>query len=417
MAVSAIFQPAVVWLSSWYNSKTPIGTAMHPQHDPKKIATAFLNGSMIRRIVARLVVARSNDLDIYARLSMLEGLLNKPSGSMSRGSYRHQLEDARGQIDPSRWASEKEYEKFFDPKANLHFPKALGQGAGKAISKVPQWLGSAGRMNEEEIVQSLMGGLTLGTGAQAKGGNIFRRTGLSHKSTRNLAIKGLYRALQNNAYSATVSLIPSNRAPDVRGDAPVGGEEDAPSLMDFQTGNAGSTGDELLDVLSELGGLRLADRALRRQLSESQLKVWDVVLSDPGLIRYESGKLGLKANDAAKVYERLHGVPIAPSTVRKNFLRFAPKLWDALTDPKIMKPIMDRKELMEVINEERRMRASKKASASRVASRYLEACGDEPCATCEGCGCGGTCDGSCSGNEEAMMEKTSPAPELPPGKG
>ena len=55
--------------------------------------------------------------------------------------------------------------------------------------------------------------------------------------------------------------------------------------------------------------------------------------------------------------------------------------------------------------------------ASRVADRFLEACGDTPCGTCDGCGCGGKCDGRCKNTEEAMHEKTSPAPELPPGKG
>ena len=327
-------------------------------------------------------------MEMYARLSMLEGLLNKSQGSFSNSASARKLQESKELMTASQWGSEKEYDQFFDPRSKVDFVKAVEWGVKNGISKAPHWFGFGQLGEVEDLTQGLNAGITLGNQAPAKGGNIYRRTGLTHRNKSRIGIGGLIKALKNNANNAVTSLI-RQRNPDVRGDAQVGDAEDAPSLFDLMEGGMDSR--PMKDLLSG------ATPILKRRLTESQFRLWNVILADPDLITNDGKRI--EATKAAKVYQRIYGEPIANTTVARTWARALPIVLEELED-----------ELVTWATATGRRAAAKKAMASRVASRFLEACGDEPCATCEGCGCGGSCDGSCGGNEEAMMEKTSPAP-------
>jgi hypothetical protein len=373
--------------------------SMQPQLLIHTSRLAVVANSDIRKILARMVLARASEMDLYSRLSMLEGLLNKPQGSLTRSSgasaMTKMLEDVKGQLDPSSFQTEKEFERFFDPKLNLKFPLAVQMGVNRAAKKVPQWIGPTGRMDEEEIFSSLVSGLTLGTSSLANGGNIFRRTGLSNKGRSRWGIGGLFKSLKDNAYKASISLVPRNLAAPLRGDATMDGTENSPSLLEQQ--------ESTYTAPTNNRAFHKATPRLQRVLSDSQWKLWNVILSDPDLILY-GDKLGLAAGDAARAYRSLHGDTVGGSTLAKTWKRMAPVVLDIMEDDLVSEAMARGRRAARIAAE-----YALQQTVARVASRFLEACGDEPCATCEGCGCGGTCDGSCGGNEEAMMEKTSPA--------
>ena len=360
---------------------------------------AAVQKGSLRKILARMLAAQINlndrSISEYARASMAEGLAGQSQGAYTGRSRADSgwREDAMVELPPERWASQRDFDEFFG-NGVIGFQAAVLKGIKNGMRKAPHWFGYGSQGGtEEDILNSLNVGITLAQQDLARGGNIYRRTGLSHKGTRNLQLRGLMGALKSNANNAVTSLIKS-RNPDVRGDAQVGDAEESPSLFDMMA-DPGHT----RDVTTIL---RDATPTLRRRLSDSQFKLWNVVLADPDIMSNDAR--GISTSQAARIHERLYG-PVSGSTLGKTWKRMLPTVLEELEDALVGWAMATGR------------RASRKAMASRVASRYLEACGDTPCGTCDGCGCGGSCDGSCGGGEEAMHEKTSPAPELPPGKG
>jgi len=341
----------------------------------------------LRRVLARLLVARG-PLEVYARLSMLEGLLGEPQGSLAGGSpSARDLIKAKELMTPDQWGSAAQYEQFFDPRSKPILTDAVEWGVKNGINKAPHWFGSAGLDTEEEILQSLNIGLGLGNQRARSGGNIYRRTGLSNKNRSRIGIGGLIKSLKDNANKDVTSRI-RQYSPPVSGDAQVGDAEDALTLFDLMEGGLKSA--PMKNLMSQ------ATPRLKRKLTPSQFEVWNVVLADPDLIsnRIRNGVPLIDATDAARAYERLYSQPIANTTIARTWARAWPAIMDELEKP---------------LGAWGAATGRLAGMATRVASRYLQACGDEPCAKCDACDCGGKCDGNC-GAEEAMMEKTSPAP-------
>lgn len=349
----------------------------------------------LRTILARLVSARidlkNRSISDFARASMAEGLAGVPQGTYTGRSRadRGWREEAMEKIPLDRWASQKDFDEFFSNQV-IGFQAAVLAGIKKGMRKAPHWFGYGSQGGtEEDILNSLNVGITLAQQDLASGGNIYRRTGLTHKGNNNIRVGGLMGNLKGNAERAVTSLIKS-RSPDVRGDQTVG-EEDSPTMFDLMEDP--SRGRDLTTILRD------ATPDLKRRLNDSQFRLWNVVLADPDIMSNDAR--GISTTQAERIHERLYGESPSGSYLGKLWKRMLPTVLEELEDALVGWAMATRR----------------RASASRVASRYLQACGGSPCGTCEGCGCGGQCDGRCQGSEEAMMEKTSPAPKLPPGKG
>ena len=344
------------------------------------IRLASVQGGSLRTILARILSARINvndkTMDMWARACMAEGLAGKPEGTYSRNP-RSGLAQAAIDIPASRWASPAQHAEFFGDKV-VGLRRAVVAGITFGIRKAPHWFGYGSQAgSEEDIMQSLEGGITLAQQTRAKGGNIYRRTGLSHKGTRNLQIRGLMGALKNNAANAVTSLIRS-RNPDARLDAPVSDAKDSLSLVDLLEDSSRSR--DVTDIL------RNATPALKRKLNDSQFRLWEVVLTDPDIMSNDAR--GISTTKAERIHQRLYGESPSGSYLGKMWKKMLPTVLDELEDALVGWAMATRR----------------RASASRVASRYLEACGDTPCATCEGCGCGGQCDGRCQNKEASSMD-------------
>ena len=371
--------------------KDPTGRTMTPLLHTRTARFATITHNLsLRKILARILSAQVNlndrGLSDYARASMAEGLANKPAGTFTRLGRRWR-DAAKEAIPPSRWASDSDYEEFFG-NGVVGFPRAVMKGIHDGIRKAPHWFGYGSQGGTpEDIFNALSSGITLATQSIARGGNIFRATGLTHKSNNRIQLRGLMGNVKNNAMKDVTSLIRS-RNPDVRGDAQVGDAEESPSLFDLMEDNKRSR--EMTNIL------RNSTPELERRLNDAQFRLWNVVLSDPDIMNDDAS--GISTTQAERIHQRLYGESPSGSYLGKLWKRMLPTVLDTMEDALV-----------------RWQLATRRASPSRVASRYLEACGDTPCGTCEGCGCGGNCDGRCQGGEEAMMEKTSPAPT--PGGG
>jgi len=335
----------------------------------------------LRTILARLVSARidlrNRSIAEYARASMAEGLAGVSQGTYTGRSRadRGWREDAMEEIPLERWASQKDFDEFFSNQV-IGFQAAVLAGIKKGMRKAPHWFGYGSQGGtEEDILNSLNTGITLAQQDLASGGNIYRRTGLTHKGNNSLRVGGLMGNLKGNAERAVTSLIKS-RNPDVRGDQEVG--EDSPTIFDMMEDPSRSRDFTTI--------LRDATPDLKRRLNDSQFRLWNVVLADPDIMSNDAR--GISTTQAERIHNQLYGESPSGSYLGKLWKRMLPTVLDELEDALVGWAMATRR----------------RASASRVASRYLEACGDEPCAACDSCGCGGQCDGRCQNKEASSMD-------------
>ena len=331
------------------------------------------------RLAELLMVARASQYDLYGRASFLEGVLRKPTGSMTRGNVIGQLEDARSEVPSSFFRNEREEEKFFSLSIGWGIEDAVLQGARAAGRKAPAWLGDSGRLNADEIFQELSSGYNLATLTKAKNGPIYRRTGLYMGRKKGVTVQGIWSSIKDDSYDQAMALI-KRRAPDLRGDQPVG-EKGSPTYLqqmaDKWTVDSGSDAGAAIAA----GGLQLVDSYMQKKLSGPQLMVWEAVLAAPSMVITTTEPLGIKANALAKAIKAIHGKDISGSVASRQFKRFVlPALMEGFNQRGVLRELRRDQEILEVIQEDTHRRRA--AMAVRISHRF--ACGgDCPCAPCQ----------------------------------
>jgi hypothetical protein len=279
------------------------------------------------------------------------------------------------------WKSPRDEEKFFNPNSSVDLDDAIRRGVQQVQRKHKYWIGDTGRQSIDEVVQNLLMGFNLATGTMAAQGPIARRSGLVLSRARNLSTAGIWGTVKENSYDQALALVP-RRAPPLRGDQPVGEDEDSDTLFDQQISqwSVDSEADVAMALNSE-GILARIDGCMQRRISEAMFPVWEAILSDPSLIITDSrGNVGVKAKALAMTMKRLSGKIISGSVAARNFKgAVLPAIERCLNSSPVLRQLRNDREIQELIREERSRRYS--SLATRVSHRY--ACGGE--CPCEGC--------------------------------
>lgn len=243
------------------------------------VAATLPAGSPLRVLVAYQIqkYAAVED-DLFARLSIIEGALKRPRGSMLRGSLRSQMSEVKGaapQID-AEWLDLRHDFKFYE-----------------VVLRAAQTVKSF-RMTPEEIAANLVVGMTF-SGKETD--SIYRQLGKAHSDE---ILNGQWtpndarRALSGYARRKALDVLKLKR--DVLDesdslDAPVGGGGEGFDLGRMLSEMlAGPGGLSVLETVFDLPEGRKVLQALDGYLdskwkSPGQKAVWDIVKVDPDLIK------------------------------------------------------------------------------------------------------------------------------------